>query len=380
MAGFRSGPVLAEPLVVPRPYRWISDAALEPSWWPVSVTDPRLGAAWALGSRQDDDGIGFVGSDNGPAAWVRTSRAGGPVARMDAVAVCGAVRRGVTQSAADVAAAGKAAARQVVIAANGYVSPLIGSGDTGSIAEVVDAIATAARGAGAVPVLLHLPAGDPLLDLLPMLGFTVGLTDLYASIDLAGDDFDGYLGALSSRRRGRIRREIRALDAGQARIVAGADAEPLITEASRLVASAYQARGQSIEAESVARIYRRLLSCFGVDFLLSVVSVEGEPVASACLLTARDTVYAYSAGLRLPAARTVAGYFNATYYLPLRHGYATGRRRLLLGPGTIEAKQFRGARFEPLFSAVPANCTPLATLLRRTDAMLRRRLAELPHR
>jgi predicted N-acyltransferase len=297
---------------------------------------------------------------------------------MDAVVVCAAIRRGVPQDEATIAAARAAAGDQLVIAANGYTTPLLGAGDDAEIGELLHAVGEAAEAAGAVPVVLHCPAGDPLLRVLPRLGYVVGITDLYASIALPGADLADLLATLPAKRRTTIRRELRALSPGAGRIVAGAAAEPFIEPAAELVAAAYRARGQSIEPAVVAGIYRRLLAAFGADFLLSMVFADGRPLASTCVLTARDTAMSYSAGFRLPEAKTVAGYFNAAYYLPIKHCYGTGRTTLLLGPGTLEAKRLRGARFSPLYSAVPRSCAPLAALLTRTDAWHRRRLAELP--
>ncbi|WP_431877244.1 GNAT family N-acetyltransferase [Amycolatopsis sacchari] len=355
---------------LPEPYRFVRNAASKPGWWPSSPDDPRRALAWAVGSPQE--GVGFAGEDGGPAVWLRLLSADSAVPRMNVVDVCSGVRRGVPQDEDVLAAARAMCGRQAAVAANGYVSPLLGKGNS---APLLDAIATAARADGAVPAVLHCPAGDPLLDVVPDLGFEVGVTDLYASISLAGNDVEDFLATLPSRRRTRIRREMRALDG--ARVLSGADAEPWLDTAADLVAAAYEARGQSIEAASVAAIYRRLLAGFGDEFSLAVVEAEGTPVATTCLLAAGRTLMSYSAGFRLPQSKAVAGYFNATYYLPLRHAYATGRRRLLLGPGTIEAKHLRGARFTPLYSAVPRDCPPLVALLRRTDRWLRDRLAEL---
>lgn len=360
---------------LPRPYHFARDAAEKPLWWPEIVEDPRHALAWAVGSRQDGDGAGFAGTAAGPAVWLRLLDAERAAPRMNVVDVCSAVRRGVPQDDGVLEAARAATARQAVVAANGYISPLLGDGDAAAVVALLDTIATAARAAGAVPAVLHCPADDPLLDLLPQLGFAVGVTDLYASMELPGSDLDDFLATLPRRRRTGIRREIRALEHG--RILRGTGAEPLVDAAATLVEAAYHARGQSIEAATVAAIYRRLLAGFGDDFLLSVAEVDGSPVATTCLLAARETLLSYSAGFRLARSRAVAGYFNTTYYLPLRHAYETGRRRLLLGPGTVEAKHLRGARFAPLFSAVPRTCAPLVTLLGRTDRWMRLRLGEL---
>lgn len=100
-------------------------------------------------------------------------------------------------------------------------------------------------------------------------------------------------------------------------------------------------------------------------------SAGGRPVASAVLIAGDGDLLLYSAGLLLPDSRDVAAYFNSAYYLPIEYAYAHGLRRILLGPTGRQTKRLRGARFEPLYSAVPRHDTVLTELLAGTDAQLR---------
>jgi hypothetical protein len=119
---------------------------------------------------------------------------------------------------------------------------------------------------------------------------------------------------------------------------------------------------------AVTEIYTLLTAC-GEDFVLCVIDIDGVPVASGCLITGEADILLYSAGMRQPETRAVAGYFNAAYYLPIEFGYARGARRLLLGPTAVQTKLLRGARVNPVISAVPRACGPLARLLAATDGI-----------
>jgi len=376
-AGARDAPT--DRVRVEEPYRLIADPAQAPHWWPRRPADPRHSAAWASGSRRGGTER-FLGAESGPALWVRLLDSPNPPRRMDAVAVCAGRPAGLPADEQIERAAAMACGTQFVLAANGYCSPLISAEPTvdgKQLRELVSCALAAARSVDAVPVALHCPPGDPLLAALAEFGFVFGQTDLYAVLEPVGDGLDDFLAAQSRRRRKTIREEMGALaQRGAGSVLTGAQAAPSIRVAARLVASAYAQRGQHIAPEEVEGVYRGLLAGHGDDFLLALVEYEGETVASTCLLQGGDALLGYSAGLRHPETRHVAGYFNAAYYAPLRHAYEHGLSRILLGPGNRETKRLRGARFLPLVSAVPADCAPLVELLRETDLRTRVQLSE----
>jgi Acetyltransferase (GNAT) domain len=357
------------------PYRIVPDPAGAAGWWPAWPADPRHGLGWARGSRRSP-GEGFAGAPGGPALWLRSVVEGDrTLARMNAVDVCAGLVSAVAAPEPLVAEARAACRRQAVVAANGYGSPRIEAREASDAErrDLLAAVVEAAERAGAVPVVLHCPDGDPLLGLLPGLGFAVGVTDLYPTVELPGRSVEDYLAALPKRRRINARHEMRQLEAaGCARVHVGRDAAPHLGTAAELSALAYARRGQHAEAAEVCEIYTRLLDACGDDLLLCVVEAGGQPVASACLVQGATDLLLYSAGIRLPQARDVAGYFNAAYYVPIQVAYERGLRRIHLGPTGAETKHHRGARFAPLHSAVPESCTPLVALLRATDAHMRR--------
>jgi hypothetical protein len=364
---------------LPEPYRLVSDPGQQPGWWPPSAPDPRDGLPWARGSLRSA-GEAFAGVPGGPAVWLCLVVDGeGSPARMNAVDVCAGLVNDLEAPDPLVAEARAWCHRQAVVAANGYGSPLVEAFDI-SPAErrgLLAAVVEATQRAGAVPVVLHCPASSPLLELLPDLGFVVGMTDLYPTIELPGCSIDDYLGALPRRRRIQARREMRDLERGRANVHVGREAATHLGVAAELVSCAYHNRGQHIEPAEVVGIYARLLDACEEDFVLVIVETGGDAVASACLVRGSTDLLLYSAGIRMPLARQVAGYFNAAYYVPIGFAYQQGLRRVHLGPTGTRTKHYRGARFVPLFSAVPQACTPLVALLRATDAHVRRELAGL---
>jgi hypothetical protein len=366
---------LTPALSVPEPFRVERDAQQLTSCWPTHPDDPREDLSWAVGSLQPDDGVAFVAEPAGPAVWTRVVNGPRAQPRKNAVTVCAGARRGVTQNRAVLAAAEAAASRQVVLTANGYCSPVVAPGavDSRALADVVGVVIDAAHRMGAVAAALHCSAEDPLLAELRRRGFVTGITDFYLDLEVPRGGVEEYLAGFPSARRSKIRKEM-ARGEGRTRMLRGADTATFIPVAAGLVAAAYARRGQPVDPLVLRAHYEELAAAFDERFLISVADVDGVPVASTCILQGGDALLLYSSGLDADRARAVDGYFNATYYEPLRYAAAAGLGRLLLGPGSIEPKRLRGARVHPRYSAVPASCDPLVALLAATDREMRARL------
>ncbi|MEV0001811.1 GNAT family N-acetyltransferase [Micromonospora sp. NPDC050980] len=352
----------------PAGVRDVTDPASAVGWWPARARDPRESSAWAAGTSEP---VSFLGLDGGPALWLRASLC--PPTRMNIVDVVGGL---VGEAGGDedlVARARQAHPRQLVCAATGYGSPVVAATTPhpDRLSTLVATFVEYARQRGATPAVLHCPAGDPLLDALAANDFAVGVTDLYPVLDLPGDSMRDYLAALPKGRRGNVRREIAALAGGRAEVHVGERARPHLAAAASLNVAGYRQRGSDRNEAEARAVYERLLDHFGDRLLLTTVSAGGRPVASAVLLIGDGDLLLYSAGLLLPDSRAVAGYFNAAYYLPIEYAYANGLRRIMLGPTGRQAKRLRGARFEPLYSAVPRHDRTLTELLAATDARLR---------
>ncbi len=365
----------------PDPPVVVTDPRRKPGWWPAAPGDPRAGLAWAAGG---SDAVAFLGRSGGPALWLRESAsaeqstAEGP-SRMDPLAVVSGATAGQEVAAGRLAAIRAGYPRLLVSAANGYGSPVVAANrpDPGELAELVAALVDQAGRRDAVPVVLHCPAGDPLLEALVGSGFVVGMTDLYPVLELPGHSVDDYLAALSKRKRTNVRREIAQRVAGSTSIHVGEQARPHLSAAAALNASAYRQRGEPGDEDRTLAIYRRLLDTCGDAVLLTLIHSGHRPVASAYLVAGTSDLLLYSAGLVQPDSREVAGYFNAAYYLPIEYAYEHGLRRLLLGPTGWQTKRLRGAELHPLYSAVPAHATALVDLLRTTDTWIRSTLDSL---
>jgi biotin carboxylase/predicted N-acyltransferase len=354
--------------------RVVTDPRTAPRWWPAEADDPRDGLPWAAGV---SDPVSFLGLADGPALWLRAS--GGNSGRMDPVRVLSGAVADLDADPLQVQAAVDAYPRILVSAATGYGSPvaLAGKAAAEDMEALVAALIGHAREGDVTPVVLQCPAGNPLLEALAAQGFTVGVTDLYPTLQLPGESMADYLSDLPRGRRGNVRHEIKARERGSAHIYVGEEARPHLATAARLSASAYRQRNQPADDARAIPIYSRLLDRCGSDFVLTMVGDENGPVASACLIAGGTDLLLYSAGLEQPRSRAVAGYFNAAYYLPIEFAYQRGLRRILLGPTGWHTKRLRGARFTPLCSAVPAGAAALANLLAQTDRRLRPALRQL---
>lgn len=354
--------------------RVVTDPRTAPGWWPAKAADPRDGLPWAAGV---SDPVSFLGLADGPALWLREPAANS--GRMDPLAVISGAVADLEAGPLEVQAAAGEYPRLLVSAATGYGSPMVSAGAAAGddVAALAAVLISHAKDSGATPVVLHCPGGNPLLAALADQGFTVGVTDLYPTLELPGDTMADYLDDLPRGRRGNVRHEIKARERGSAHIYVGERARPHLATAARLSASAYRQRDQPGDDARAIPIYGRLLDRCGDDFVLTMVSDENGPVASACLVAGGTDLLLYSAGLQQPRSRAVAGYFNAAYYLPVEFAYQRGLRRVLLGPTGWHAKRLRGARFTPLCSAVPTGAAALADLLAQTDRRLRSALARV---
>ncbi|WP_244871675.1 GNAT family N-acetyltransferase [Catellatospora sp. TT07R-123] len=356
-----------EPVLVAEPDR----AA---HWWPGRPADPRASLAWAAGTSEP---VRFLGLPDGPALWLRDTLS--PAPRMNAADVASGAVAGLEVDPAQLEALRAAYPRQLVCAATGYGSPVVAAAEptAAQLSTLVAGLVAEAGRQQAVPALLHVPQGDPLLDVLEQEGFAVGMADLYPVLDLPGDGIDDYLAMLSKGRRSNARRETAARAGGRVDVFTGEQCRPHLAAAAWLNAQGYLQRGGYRDEHEALAVYQRLVDRCGDDFILTMVSVGDQPVASATLIAGTGELLLYSAGLLLPDSRDVAGYFNAAYYLPIEYAYAHGMRRIHLGPTGWQAKQLRGARFTPLYAAVPATETALVDLLKATDVGLRAELAAL---
>jgi hypothetical protein len=365
------------------PWREFDKAAEAPAdWWPpLGTVDPRRTREWAAATRWPDDGISYIGrTPDGPFAAIRRYTPAGGWSRMDAVEVCGGLFRQVEQDPADVAAARAAGRHQLVVVATGYTSPIWGSACDERVLELLTHCRLLAP-ADAITAVLHVEYDSPLTGLLRSAGWHTGVTDLYAELDPIGRNRDEWLATLSSKRRISVKREMRRLDdgGGVVQLLTGRDILPVLQPVAALEAEAGRRHNGTADARMISTANEDLAAGFG-DLMTMVVvrDAAGEPVASCSTLSGGGLVLCRSAGLREPGARELAAYFHACYYGPLDLGWANGDHGLLLGPGSLGPKLFRGARPQPLVSAIPPDSPAvLRRLLEVTDGVIRARARDL---
>jgi hypothetical protein len=343
-------------------------------WWPAGG-DPRRTRAWAVANRWPGDGAGFLASGRGDRTFAAVRRVSGHTgwSRMNAVDVCAGRGRDVEQDPAVLAAARTAAERQLNLALAGYATPVWAPGPAGPQEFLADVTALAVDD-GASPAVLHVETGSPVLAAVRALGWTTGVTDLYATISDIGTCLSDYLAARRSKQRVNIRRDLRRLaDAGgQAHLVRGAEVALFHDEIAALEARSDDRHGVPGDPGRLRAMNERLLAEFGPDMAAGLVrDAAGTIVASCTMLHAGGRVLPRFVGLDDVAARPLAGYFHAGYYLALSFAWQCGAGEILLGPGSPVPKLLRGATLRPVFSAVPPG--PLAVLLRGTDRVLRDR-------
>jgi hypothetical protein len=354
-------------------FQIVSSADEQPNWWPADSADPRKMREWAVVSRSDGDNVGFLGVSERCAFWIRRVNSEQGPTRKNVVDVCSGLDCQVPAPKSDIDAARVAYPRQLLAVANGVGTPVITNRTLSDyeLDRLVAALVECAAESDAVPAVLHVPVGEPVLGVLRRRGFFVGISGLYPTIELPGDSFEDYLNGLLRSHRKMVRREVRMASGADRRILVGREAESRLENAAELVQCAYRSRGQSVEHAEVVDRYRRFVRILGDRFALSLVSVDGVPVASTTLVRGRDELLAYNSGFKPEYSRKVAGYFNSMYYCPIEYAYANKIRRIRLGSTTLTAKTWRGATLTPMCTAVPGSCTELVRLLRQTDQQVR---------
>lgn len=167
-------------------------------------------------------------------------------------------------------------------------------------------------------------------------------------LESAAADFEGYLGELSSRRRGRARRERRIYLDGPARtdITEGPDA--LGDDLVDLRCNLRLRYGLPEDRTRTETEFAALARHCGDRLVVGRTVMDDDTVGFVVDLRHGDTLFARTAGFdynRL-GARDFC-YFNIVYYDMLAWGLPRGVRALELGLASYQGKRTRGCRFEP---------------------------------
>ena len=195
------------------------------------------------------------------------------------------------------------------------------------------------------------PEAQPLVDALRDEGGEV--VDLIARCDLevAWDDFEGYLGSLSLQNRGNARRELRKLAARGVEIGSRGirEHEPELVELRCKLAAKYDGRP---DAGKEAAVLERFRASFAPEELTLFTAERGGKLLCFSLFV-RDgthwTAYSGAADYDDPASRFA--YFATHFYRPLGLAASLGIRTVGYGLGSVEAKRRRGCRLTPLLAA-----------------------------
>ncbi|MFJ5294426.1 GNAT family N-acetyltransferase [Streptomyces sp. NPDC088348] len=179
-----------------------------------------------------------------------------------------------------------------------------------------------------------------------------------AWIDIHGISMADHLAAVSPKRRGLIRREMRHFSKHGLRITVE-DPRKYVEKILYLVGQLAEKYGTENPDDEVRSLLERPEPALGAAARLFACWDGDTMVGMALGYEWGDRLYMRIAGFdydRLPGAFE---YFNTVIYEPLQHCYRAGLRGLHLGSGSHQAKALRGARIEPLVSLV----LPLGKLL-----------------
>ncbi|MFJ3997710.1 GNAT family N-acetyltransferase [Streptomyces parvus] len=158
-------------------------------------------------------------------------------------------------------------------------------------------------------------------------------------------DWDGYVAALASRKRVRLRRELRDYaEAGFTTVIRhGADAlTGSVVDLQVALRAKYGLPGGRARVE---RDFDAIRETVGDSCLVFTAERDGEALGFVLCLRAGNALYARTAGFDEDRARGV--YFSLTYHEAVRWSLANGVREIWYGLAAYEAKRLRGCDIEP---------------------------------
>lgn len=255
--------------------------------------------------------------------------------------------------------------------------------DRHSAERAVDVVEARARGAGAHSVAFaHVRAGDRTLrDVLEDRGYSFYTCVADCVLRTPWRSFDAYLGAMTERRRSRVRREIRDFASKGAKLV---DADPAaLGEQHALLNVTHMTKyGHVLTPVRSEQILRRIAHQLHATVRLLEVRSGGRLVAFLLYHAAHGKLYPKLLGMSDDVKDAAPyAYFQLCYYAMVDRAVSGGFREIVLGPESYGAKALRGCRYEARvhyvrFPGRPPNLTDrVATLL---DQAYRSRLESQP--
>jgi uncharacterized protein len=179
------------------------------------------------------------------------------------------------------------------------------------------------------------------------------LSKLDANIDIDGRSFDEYVRDLGSKQAGEVRREMQRFERAGYTV----DIERLADcwyEAGPLVANVQRRYGHDDTPESCRNGLRRQAELLGGLDVVFTARRGGRLVAVTVCYEWNGTLASRVVGFDYPSLAGAMEYFYLNFYRPLEYACARGLTRILLGTGSEQAKQRRGACLTGLWTVIAA--------------------------
>jgi uncharacterized protein len=249
----------------------------------------------------------------------------------------------------------------------GYQTPLRGA-DAGASAEEVHAVVQRVRdfvadnhsGSQSACVAMYVPTEDALAMQRAGVVAPPVLLEADAWIEVPDGGWAAWEERLSSKRRQRVRREVRRFhDAGF-----HIEHWPLSAcwqQLGRLARATLAKHGQDGEAEAeLAGVLRNHVRCLGEAAQTALLwDVEGALVGFCLYYVWGDTIFLRWAGFDYKRLAGSGEYFNVVYYAQVEVASELGLRWLHAGVKSIDAKALRGAQLRPLWLVDLSENSPL---------------------
>ncbi|GAA3850952.1 hypothetical protein GCM10022243_15960 [Saccharothrix violaceirubra] len=169
-----------------------------------------------------------------------------------------------------------------------------------------------------------------------------------ATMPLEYEDFDGYLGSLSTSNRSNARRDIRSFERSGATVEARRGLAGSVDLVAPLLGNVQGHHGADPSVAGAAG-YLRLCAAGGLDdqAVVFLARLDGRPVAFSLAYEFGGRLWMRVVGLDYDRAPACGAYFTTYFYEPVRYALARGLREIDFGMESFEGKLRRGARLRP---------------------------------
>ncbi|MFJ4036912.1 GNAT family N-acetyltransferase [Microbacterium sp. NPDC090007] len=176
------------------------------------------------------------------------------------------------------------------------------------------------------------------------------LSELDCSIPVHFDDFDGYLGGLSSKLRYGVRRDLRQSEGMPAWEMVDEGSADLLAACAPLAVQTQSRHGASSTVEGMLRYLTRCVSAADASIIF-YYGPRANPVAFSLALVEAGRLWVRLVGLDYgPAGDTSGRYPGVLVYGPVSYAAEHGLRHISVGAGNSTYKRHRGAEVEPRWS------------------------------